>query len=509
MGVSTYIYWMFVRQKTNKSGSVSVQIVQKIGRINRVIRTIGCSSDPAELDKLQQQAEYEKERFHGPTLFDPIPIQDLKNVTNDCIRVIGPDIVFGVLYARIGFDVIREPLLKALAISRLTHPGSKLKLSEYLNVTGRDSISVYSIYRFLDKISGRYKSQIEHLSFAYTKRILNGDIGIVFYDMTTIYFESSQPDELRIPGFSKEGKHHLPQIYLGLLVGCNGYPIGYDIFKGNIFEGHTLIPILERFEKQFSIGHPIVVADAGLLSKSNIEELTKRKYKFILGARVKNEGAKVVQVVQGREWANGDMVEYLKPDGSRLIIEYTESRAKKDEFNRTRGIRKLEKQVNTGKLTKSNLNNRGYNKYLKLDGDISISIDYQKYDNDRKWDGIKGYVTNTDLTRELVVNRYRDLWQIEKAFRISKTDLQIRPVYHRRRDRIESHICISFMAYMMYKELERLLMGNNLKTSVEKAIEQINKIYEIIIPGDDGSQSTFRPHNNPLQQKIIEIISSS
>jgi len=500
---------MFVRQKINFSGSVSVQIVQKIGRINKVIRTVGCSSDPEEVGKLQQQAEYEKERFYGLTLFDPIPVQDLKNVTNDCIRVIGPDIVFGVLYARIGFDIIGEPLLKSLAISRLTHPGSKLKLSEYLSVTGRNSISVYSIYRFLDKVSNKYKSQIEHLSFAYTKRILNGEIGIVFYDMTTIYFESSQPDELRIPGFSKEGKHHLPQIYLGLLIGCNGYPIGYDIFEGNIYEGHTLIPILERFEKQFSIGHPIVVADAGLLSKNNIEELTKRKYKFILGARVKNEGAKVVKVVHGREWVNGDMVEYIKSDGCRLIIEYTETRAKKDEFNRTRGIRKLEKQVTTGKLTKSNLNNRGYNKYLKMDGNISISIDYQKYDNDRKWDGIKGYITNTDLARNIVVTRYRDLWQIEKAFRISKTDLQIRPIYHRRRDRIESHICISFMAYLMYKELERLLMSNNQKTSVEKAIEQINKIYEILIPGDNGSQSTFRPHNNPLQQKIIEIISSS
>jgi hypothetical protein len=212
---------MFVRQKRNKSGSVSVQIVQKAGRINRVIRTIGFSTDLDEIEKLQQQAEYEKERFYGLTLFDPLPVEDLKNVTNDCIRVIGPDVVFGVLYSRIGFDIIGEPLLKALAISRLAHPGSKLKLSEYLNVTGRDSISVYSIYRFLDKISNRYKSQIEHLSFAYTKRILDGEIGVVFYDMTTIYFESSQPDELRIPGFSKEGKHQLPQIYLGLLVGCN------------------------------------------------------------------------------------------------------------------------------------------------------------------------------------------------------------------------------------------------------------------------------------------------
>jgi len=497
---------MFIRQKKNRSGSISVQIIQKIGRINKVVRTIGCSSNQEALDNLQQQAEYEIERFFGPTLFDPIPTKDLKNVTNDCIRVIGPDVVFGELYNRIGFDAIREPLLKTMAISRLTNPGSKLKLSEYLNVTGRDSLSVYSIYRFLDKISDKYKPQIEQLSFSYTKRILSGDIGIVFYDMTTIYFESSQPDEFRIPGFSKEGKHHLPQIYLGLLVGRNGYPIGYDIFEGNIYEGHTLIPILERFENQFSIAHPIVVADAGLLSKSNIEELKKRKYKFILGARVKNESNKVIKFIEERNWENGEMLEYKKSDGSRLIIEYTESRAKKDEFNRTRGIKKLEKQINAGKLTKSNLNNRGYNKYLKMDGDISISIDYQKYENDKKWDGIKGYITNTDLKKEVVVSRYRELWQIEKVFRISKTDLQIRPIYHRRRNRIESHICISFMSYLMYKELERLLVASNLKISVEKAIEQINKIYEIVIPDTSGGQTMFRPNNNPIQQKIIDMI---
>jgi transposase len=494
---------MFIRQKKNRSGSISVQIIQKIGRINKVVKTIGSSSIQEEIDKFQQQAEYEKERFYGPTLFDPVPAEDLKNVTNDCIRVIGPDIVFGELYNRIGFDSIGEPLLKAMAISRLTHPGSKLKLSEYLSITGRDTLSVYSIYRFLDKISNKYKSQIEQISFAYTKRVLKGEIGIVFYDMTTIYFESSQPDELRIPGFSKEGKHHQSQIYLGLLVGCNGYPIGYDIFEGNIFEGHTLIPILERFERQFSIGHPIVVADAGLLSKSNIKELTIREYKFILGARVKNESAKIIKAVEQSTWTNGMMVEYTKPDGYRLIIEYTEGRAKKDEFNRERGLKKLEKQINAGKLTKGNLNNRGYNKYLKMDGDISISIDYQKYENDRKWDGIKGYITNTDLERGTVVSRYRELWHIERAFRISKTDLQIRPIYHRRRNRIESHICISFMSYLMYKELQRLLINKNLNISVGKAIDQINKIYEIIIPTTNGGKKRLDHKTIPSNRILL------
>ena len=107
--------------------------------------------------------------------------------------------------------------------------------------------------------------------------------------MTTIYFESSQPDDLRKTGFSKDGKHQHPQIYLGLLVGRNGYPIGYEIFEGNIYEGQTLIPILEKFEKRFNLKKPIVVADAGLLSKENISILKKKGYKYIIGARIKNE----------------------------------------------------------------------------------------------------------------------------------------------------------------------------------------------------------------------------
>ena len=117
----------------------------------------------------------------------------------------------------------------------------------------------------------------------------------------------------------------------------------------------------------------------------------------------------------------------------------------------------MEKQIKAGKLTKSNINNKGYNKYLKLTGNISIEIDYDKFNKDKSWDGLKGYVTNSKLSDKQVIENYKNLWQIEKAFRMSKTDLRIRPIYHRLRDRIESHICISFTAYSVYKELERIL----------------------------------------------------
>ena len=130
---------------------------------------------------------------------------------------------------------------------------------------------------------------------------------------------------------------------------------------------------------------------------------------------------------------------------------------KNDAQNRKRGMRKLEKALNGGKLNKKHINNKGYNKYLKLEGQLSISIDYEKYQDDAKWDGLKGYLTNTSLAKEEVINQYKQLWNIEKTFRISKSDLRIRPIYHHLKRRIESHICISFAACKIYKELERQL----------------------------------------------------
>lgn len=203
--------------------------------------------------------------------------------------IFGLELIFGRIFDKIRFNQVPGELFRDLAISRITHPGSKLKLAKYLQENKSKEISVYSIYQYLDKISTRYKGQMEQISFTHTKKLLENKISIVFYDMTTIYFESSEEDDLRIKGFSKDGKHHLPQIFLGLLVGINGYPIGYDIFEGNTFERHTLIPVLENFQVKFEFSKPIDIADTGLLSKENIINLKEQGYQFILGGRIKNE----------------------------------------------------------------------------------------------------------------------------------------------------------------------------------------------------------------------------
>ncbi len=197
----------------------------------------------------------------------------MEDLGNDDIREVGPELVFGRIFDRIGYNQIPESLFRDLVISRITHPGSKLKLVEYLRENKGQEISVYSIYRYMDKLSSKYKEQIEQISFNHTKHVLENKISIVFCDMTTIYFESSDEDEIRVRGFSKDGKHHLPQIYLGLLVGIKGYPIGYDIFEGN-----TLIPVLEHFQEKFKISKPVLIADAGLLSKENISGLKAKGY---------------------------------------------------------------------------------------------------------------------------------------------------------------------------------------------------------------------------------------
>jgi transposase len=307
---------------------------------------------------------------------------------------------------------------------------------------------------------------------------LRGRIGVVFYDMTTLYFEASEEDDFRITGYSKDGKPQQPQIVIGMLVGNNGYPIGYEIFEGNTSETKTLIPVLESFQKKFELDKPIVIADAALLSQKNIDALISEGYQYILGGRLKNESDAIKTRILELNIREGYPVEMQHPNG-RLIITYSDKRAYNDKENRTKGLKRLEKKINSGKLSKKHINNRGYNKYLKLTGDITITIDYEKFSADDVWDGLKGYITNTTLTKNHVIGNYQQLWQIEKAFRISKTDLRIRPVYHRIKQRIEAHLCICFSAYAVYKELERILAKNNIAMSPEKAINEIKEIRQL------------------------------
>jgi transposase len=362
----------------------------------------------------------------------------------------------------------------------------------------------------MDRLNDKLKTQVEMISYHHTLKLLNNKISVVFYDMTTLYFEASDEDDLRKTGFSKDGKHQNPQIFLGLLVGLGGYAIGYEIFEGNIYEGHTLIPVLEKLSKKFNLSKPIVIADAGLLTNDNVTDLTANNYQYILGARIKNESAEIKKQIIETPLKQGEFKILKKKSGQRLIISYSDKRARKDEANRKRGLVRLEKRIISGKLTKSNINNRGYNKYLKLDGEIDITIDYEKFESDKMWDGLKGYLTNTKFSANKVIDNYNNLWHIERAFRMSKTDLRIRPIYHRLRSRIEAHICISFTAYSIYKELERALYKSKASFSIQRATELSQTMYqiEILLPESKIKKEILLKMDEE-QQEIIKIIAEN
>ncbi len=507
---------MFVRKKRNKSGSVSVQVIDKI-RGYRVIETIGSARDPEEIRRLVALGEqFIRRESKQYDLFpedqrDNAAVLDfVQTLDNASIRTVGPELIFGRLFNEIGFDAIPEPLFRDIVVARLVYPVSKLNTVDYLYRYQGKTVSPDSIYLFLDRLNKRYSQQAQAIAYRYSCKILR-QISVVFYDVTSLYFEAEDEDDLRRIGFSKDGKFQNPQIMLGLLVGQNGYPIGYDIFEGNTFEGKTLIPVLKDIERRYHFGKPVVVADAAMLSKVNLDALDEAKYPFIVAGRLRNETQAMQSEILRRcaVLTNGQSMVINHQAGRRLIVNFSDSRARKDAHNRDRGLARLRKRLGSGKLTKENLNNRGYNRFLKLTGEVTVEIDELQIEQAARWDGLKGYLTNTDLPTETVIENYGQLWHIEKAFRISKTDLRIRPMFHWRRRRIEAHVLVAFVAYTIYKELERRLHEADMTMSPKRAAELTQTMYEMSFKlPDDPAVRRVLLRMDAEQQQICDLIHS-
>ena len=499
---------MFFRKKVNKSGVVSIQVIDKSNGKYKVHKTIGSSSESIEIDKLVEQAKSYIKSFGGQTSIDFILGDDQKYFQSiyeniQQVQLLGPEIILGKLFTEIGFAEIQDELFKHLVISRIIYPVSKLKTIDYLQKYKGLTIKANDIYRYLDKLHSTQIKHVQQISFNHTIKLLNNVLSVVFYDVTTIYFEASDEDDLRKAGFSKDGKHNQPQILLGLLVSENGYPLDYEIFEGNTFEGHTMMPVINAFKNKYKMQQLIIVADAGLMSNKNISELITQQYQFIIGARIKNETKQIQAQILSQKLEDGQSIEINKEGLQRVILSYSSTRAAKDAHNRNKGLERLKKSLASGRLTKEHVNNKGYNKYLKLDGEIKVLIDEEKFNDDAKWDGLKGYATNTALDKQTVLEYYKQLWQIEKTFRITKTDLKIRPIYHYKKRRIEAHICIAFVACKLYKELERQLKLKSSDLSAEKAIDILKTIYGLTIKLPQSKESKLMLLDKTLEQKNL------
>ena len=413
---------MFPRKKKNRTGTISVVVVDKSRGGFKEIKSFGVAKTEEEAGRLYSKASEWVRRYGGQQEIDFVQSSivqqeflESERVLNNISAVVlnGPQQILNQVYDSIGFDRIRDEVLRHLVIARICQPLSKSATADYLKSYFHEDVSLDQIYRYMDKL--------------YNKR----SIGLMFYDVTSLYFETGIQDELRTNGFSKDGKTSESQIILGLLVSADGYPLSYSIFNGAQYEGRTMIPIIDDFIQRFNIKDFVVVADSGLLNKTNVDLLRQAGYKYILGARIKKESADIVEWMLAQEKVSGAYHEYTRKNGERLIVGYSEQRAKKDAHNREKGIERL-----------------------------------------RKAYGLKGYVTNTDLDAQQVVAQYHSLWYVERAFRITKGNLEARPIFHFTEKRIEAHICICFIAYKVYKELQRIIaLHGGIDLSVDKVID--------------------------------------
>jgi transposase len=505
---------MFVRRKKNRSGSVSVVVAEKSGGRFRELKTVGISSDSEEIKKLVQEgklwihkfkmqhdlfAGQEKERQNIAERDNAALLLD--NVEN--VMLNGTELILNRVYQMIGFDRINDDTLRQLVIARLINPVSKLATVDYLKSHFDEDVNLTKIYRYMDKLHKTHQAMVHGISVEHTRRVLGGRIGLVFYDVTTLYFETDYSDELREKGYSKDGKHANPQVVPGLLVSRGGYPLAYSLFNGAQYEGYTMIPVVEDFVTRFKLKDFVVVADSGLMNSKNIALLESAGYKYIIGAKIKSETTEVKQWIMSLEKQDGCFHELGKLPRSRLIVGYSDNRAGKDAYNRQKGVKRLVKAFQSGSLTKENINRRGYNKFLDISGNVKVSINADKIADDARWDGWKGYMTNTDFAATDVYEQYHDLWFIERAYRITKGTLEMRPIFHFTPRRIEAHVCICFVAYKVYKELERLLKAGGINLSVDKVIEIARTITTIRVRLPQAGQTLTRTMLLTPQHRLL------
>lgn len=448
-----------VRTTKTGSGNTAVQVVIRSRQQTKIVKHIGSASSEQEKKELIQLAnQYILNHDPAQPLFPEILGEDTKQhhivaIENLQFKKTYHTFAYEFLssfYERNGFHVLKNTLLKDLAMMRLIEPESKLRSTQLLKIYFGRTYPINSVYEGLREIR-RLKQQIEEIAISYAKKQLGFDFSLVFYDVTTLYFETFKEDaeEFKKPGFSKDNKPLQPQIVIGLVVNQDGYPIAVDTFPGNTFEGHTILPVLRKLQKEHGIKTLTVVADAGMLSIENIEAIEMAGLTYIVGARLGNIATEKLQKIsRGLNKTEEIYYRIAQPHGL-LICDYSQKRAHKDRSDRKKQLAKAQYQVDNPERTKRRV------RFVKEATKATVQLDQALIEKDELREGIKGYYTNLEYTEsKLIVKRYKDLWHVEKSFRIAKSDLEARPIFHRKKESIETHLLIVFVSLCLAKSIE-------------------------------------------------------
>lgn len=551
---------MFVRIKTTpNSPRRSVQVVEstRVGSkvSQRIVRYVGIAMNEAEEAQMRLMADefIEREtlaRLNGSSLFDTpaLPTRragrparqtldsvaaassvSLSDVVEVARRVEGPHEVLGHLYDYLRFDRVLSDkaglgrgavMLKDLVIARSMVSGSKRECARALEADYGKSYTTDSLYRLMDGVYERL-DDLKRIVFEATASLTGGMVDMMLFDVTTLYFESVDVDQLRAFGYSKDQKYHCTQVVLALATNSDGLPIGYELFAGNTAEVKTLIDCMQAWGTQLKIGQVRFVADRALCSKANLSLLEANKLSYVVAMPLRRslKAAEQAQVLQTQlaspHEVQGDLLWVREFDwqGRRLIVTYSSKRAHKDRADRQAIINKLNSKLGkqaraqreslqkidpqTGEITQAKANaatnakpnakrlisNSGYLKYIEqADMGGVFVLNEDKLMDDAAWDGMHAIVTNDRATSasELLA-KYRQLWVIEDSFRLMKHSLAIRPIYHFKPERIKSHIGICFLSFALIRHAQQRIKLAQRAMSTEDIRRSLHSVQASIL----------------------------
>lgn len=437
--------------KTGSSGN-AVQVVRYFHNKRTIVKHIGTSHSNEALAELLLIAEEWIKDYSGQLSLYP-------NENPNSILLIQHCTFLGIYYTlfydtinklqkQIGFHTVAHFLLNDLVCIRILEPASKLRsielLAQYFGVQ-------HHRQRFYD-LAPKWlsiKSSVELKVVEFAKKHYGFSYDLLFYDVTTLYFETFEADELRKTGFSKDGKAQQPQILVALMVTKEGFPISYEIFPGNTFEGHTIIPVIKAFIKKHDAKDFTVVADAAMISDANIAALKENGIHYIVGGRLGNINNGLFQTIDASLNRKDGNVIRTNTDKGFLICSYSNLRYRKDKYEMEKQIEKAKKIINQPSKNKKV-------KFTSTENE-KIELNQKLIDKTTKLLGIKGYYTDLEeskLSNQIVIERYHQLYKIEQAFRITKNDLETRPIFHFKEEPIKLHILICFMALVIAKQIE-------------------------------------------------------
>lgn len=525
---------MFVRTKTSAKGHLRVQVVESVRLGNkvsqRVVRHVGTATTEEQLRQLRQLGQTIIEEFRlkdspqkhvltprqyaelflqsrqAPQKIDALGV-DLAQCREEYRLSAGVREALGEMYRQMGWERVLgarrmsgNRILQELVLARVAQPRSKRATVRDLADQGTVSLDLDRVYRTLDYLDEALVEKVCGQSLYQARQVLGEPLEAIFYDTTTLAFDSEEEDELRSKGYSKDGKPHRVQVMFALLVTPEGLPVGYELFPGKTYEGHTLIGAIETLRRRYPETRFTVVADAGLINQENEQALRKQGIPYVLGARLKSQTkavkAKILDASGYRDWTDVagvpvDRYRCIEVDEGLLVATASDRRARKDAADRERRLEKLQEKLSRNGQTAS-VSHRGYARFLTFP-EGRVEIDGDKVAEAAKWDGLHGikawgYEEGTDP--RLLVQQYRRLWEIESCFRINKHDLRIRPVFHWKPKRVRAHILVCYMAFCCMQHLRHRLRVMGHPMSVAEIQRALNGL-QFSLLAKKGSRERF------------------